>query len=264
MGASDITGTTGPSHDEHALLEGSEPCCTVRPVDSAPIAVRHRLTKAGRYLAGLAVLTAILGGTLAYFLVAKECNAPSALLESRSGVVPTSGTSPLSPPQPVTGSTLVKASNDDAGPVASHGDSDPPNQALEISLLKLLPGSNHEPAGTEPSLPFGYVCFFYGARPSPKCELGDVRLVGRRSSRPVTDEVCSIQATLYFARMRAPNRPEPDASGVRALESDGELFLYGEVQDYVIEVLACPERRTEAHRQVTQWLKRATRTLARQ
>jgi hypothetical protein len=124
-------------------------------------------------------------------------------------------------------------------------------------LLALLPDAERWARVSKPTAPSGYVCVFYGARSSPRCEPGEVRVVGRLELRAEPGDGCSDAAALYFAPMRAPNRPEPDRSGIRGFESDGTVFLYAEIDDYVIEMEACPERGEQMRRYIAEWSNRA-------
>lgn len=148
----------------------------------------------------------------------------------------------------------------DAAPKIKPSDSGLRKANLELSLLALLPERWTVVTSTEP--PFGYICLFYGARFSPRCEHGEVRLLGSRRLQSTKGQGCSIDAAVYFAPMRAPNIPARDTSGVRTVESDGAVFLYGEADDYVIELQVCPKRRNEAHRYAAEWLQQANELLA--
>ncbi len=105
---------------------------------------------------------------------------------------------------------------------------------------------------------FGYVCAFYSIHGPLTCS-GEVRTISRWiKSIPKKEKTYAI---LYFAPSRIPHRPSPDSSGIRMIESDGDVFLFFEIDDYVAVIETSDNYKTEARNALVEWAEQLTSAL---
>jgi hypothetical protein len=66
---------------------------------------------------------------------------------------------------------------------------------------------------------------------------------------------CPIEAALYFAPSRTPDRPKPDLAGIISFQSDGSEFRYSELDDYIVETKGCAPLPEASSEDVRLWTK---------
>jgi hypothetical protein len=88
---------------------------------------------------------------------------------------------------------------------------------------------------------------------------GEVRLLGRWRQRQ--RGLLPTTAALHFAPTRVPQRPLPDATGVRVIESDGSVLLLLELDDYLATIESTVGGEAEARAALGRWSRKLTAAL---
>lgn len=128
--------------------------------------------------------------------------------------------------------------------------------ARETCLAAVTPaGMEHDAKEEEP---FGYVCVLFGMGRA-QCTHGSVRAVKRwvDTARPK----CPLHLAVYHAPMQNPRGAAADlANGSPEQKltpliwpSDGSVFGYVRVDDYVLEAQTCDERGAEVETKLVDW-----------
>jgi len=155
---------------------------------------------------------------------------PTAPVPARTAAAapPTDGDAPIAPPVPAEAPqpSHVRAAGE-------HSCAPLPVKEREACVGAIGPDSTGWERVAAPPPPSGYVCAFYSLGGAMICG-GEVRLLGRWRQRQ--RGLLPTTAALHFAPTRVPQRPLPDATGVRVIESDGSVLLLLELDDYLATI----------------------------